>query len=84
MKGSCVPDLGISPNLATYMRMAHDPYNIRADSFTPEMQLNLKAEYEDIKRNKTVEQFYEEIALKLAINVLERSLNLMPSIIAVS
>ena len=61
---ACISDLGISPNLATYMRMANDPFNIISSLISPEMSNNLRAEYEQVKKNQTVEQLYERIALK--------------------
>ena len=61
---ACISDLGISPNLATYMRMANDPFNIISNLISPEMSNNLRAEYEQVKKNQTVEQLYEQIALK--------------------
>lgn len=45
------------------MRMAHDPYFVRAELMT-NMSNDLKVEYMNVKKNRTVEQLYELIALK--------------------
>ena len=58
-----ISELGISQNLATYMRMAHDSH-INTDSMTPYLRETLKAEYEKVKGNQSVEQLYERIALR--------------------
>ena len=49
--------------MATYMRMAHDPYLVRAELMS-NMSNDLKVEYMNVKKNRTVEQLYELIALK--------------------
>ena len=52
--------------MATYMRMAQDAYfmNTTLLTETPGLRDQLEKEYREIKKNQTVEQLYEQIALR--------------------
>jgi len=56
--------MNISTSLATYLKAAYDPFFVNRNSNSDEFLLKLEMEYQQIKKNLTVEQLYEKIALK--------------------
>ncbi len=56
--------MNISTELATYLKAAFDPFYVNRDSMNEEFLLKLEMEYQQIKKNLSVEQLYEKIAAK--------------------
>ena len=46
------------------MRLAHDAYTTSASLISADVRADLENEYQRIKGNMSVEQLYQEIALK--------------------
>ncbi len=57
--------MGISKSLASYLRAAHDDLSIFTSlQMTQEQIEKLENEYQQVKKNMSVEEFYEKIAIK--------------------
>lgn len=61
--------MSISPNLASYLTAAHNPSNYKSELLTDDMLLKVENEYQAVKKNLSVMQFYEKIFARLVKNI---------------
>ena len=60
--------MSISPSLASYLTAAHNPFNFKSELFTDSMVSKLESDYQQVKENLSVMQFYEKIVAKSVNN----------------